>query len=313
MRRFAGCWCWLFGVGLFVVDVVVVVTVINNNEIINEIINKIIVQLGNPTSGDAEEAHGAANPAQREVAADEFMEFKGVLLRTRFLKAVADPLFVGDDLIPHGILVHAHRQELADVPVLPHLEFLAKENPLPRPAVTADDLAVLVLGRLRLRHVPHGQPPTARIVGFHLDVRPHRLRGELQQLRQVRRLAPQEHVVVEAVGAAADFAGVQGDNLLAEQVAARFRPQNLHLGSGHVLGEVDGGEECELGREVAASGPLDAPGQLVGLVHEAVKGVPSVLGVVKGTQPLLRTKLKQSRCWGTIYHCTFLEPVALGS
>ncbi|MBX9624419.1 MAG: hypothetical protein K2X82_11475, partial [Gemmataceae bacterium] len=61
------CWCWWFGVGL-------VVVVIDNN--------KIIVQLGNPTSGDAEVTHRAANPVQGVVAADEFMEFDGVLLST---------------------------------------------------------------------------------------------------------------------------------------------------------------------------------------------------------------------------------------
>jgi hypothetical protein len=50
--------------------------------------NKIVVQLGNPPSEDAEEPDGAANPVQGEVAADEFVEFGGVLLSTGLLKAI---------------------------------------------------------------------------------------------------------------------------------------------------------------------------------------------------------------------------------
>gem|GEM_PF-6029171 len=72
-------------------------------------------------------------------------------------------------------------------------------------------------------------------------------------------MASDKKMEIEVVTTAADFADVENDNALARQGAAHFRPQNLHLGGGQVVGEVDAGEERELGGEVPSSGPLDAP------------------------------------------------------
>src|SRR5271156_2223796 len=82
--------------------------------------NKVVIQPWNPTGRNTEEPHGAANLLQREIAANEFVEFLGVFFRTGLLQAVVDLLFVSDDLLPDGILVHALRPERANRAVLPH-------------------------------------------------------------------------------------------------------------------------------------------------------------------------------------------------
>ena len=44
-----------------------------------------MLNAGNPPIGNPEVSHRAANPVQREVTLNEFMEFKRVLFRSRLL------------------------------------------------------------------------------------------------------------------------------------------------------------------------------------------------------------------------------------
>ena len=70
-----------------------------------------MLKAGNPSIRNPEVPHGATNPIQREVALNQFMEFKGVFFGSRLLKAISDLGFVCLDFIPESVLVDSLREK----------------------------------------------------------------------------------------------------------------------------------------------------------------------------------------------------------